>query len=98
MQNRPSEGQAGLHPGGVPADVFGERMLDPEVGGRCSDPIRHRSFRDPVELGGIGQVVPSGETVVEGWFGRDDATVASHSLAIDGGVAPEGDDLAPVRC
>jgi hypothetical protein len=45
---------------------------------------------EAVELGGVAQVVPAGQPVVEGGLGRHDAAAAPDLLAVDVGVEAEG--------
>src|SRR5690606_17575787 len=51
---------------------------------------------EPVQLGAVAQVLPAAEAVVEGRLGRDDPAAATHLLAVDVGVEPEGPHLAGV--
>ena len=90
VEDRAGQGQAGLHAGGVAADLLVEGALMPKRAAAARDAVACRlAPAEAVELGGVGQVVLAGEPVVERRLGRHDAAAAADLLAVDRGVEAE---------
>ena len=93
VQHGPGEREAGLHARRVAAHGLVERLIDREPTGCLDDSARER-VADPVELARVGQVLASGEAVVQRRFGRDHTAARADVVALGVGVEVEG----PARC
>jgi hypothetical protein len=89
VQDRPGEGQSGLHARRVPTHGVVERVRDAEALRRRLD-RRPQVAGHPVQLGGVGQVVVAGQSVVERGLGRHHAAAGPHPVAVAVGVQTEG--------
>ena len=94
VHDRAGQGQPGLHAGRIAPDHLLQGGLDAEAGGGLTQALL--VVPQAVELGGVGQVVPAVQPVVEGRLGRDDAAATADVLALVAGVDPERPDLTPV--
>ena len=69
VQHGPGQRQPGLHARRVAADPLVERVEDAEAGGGLADGL-DRVAAEPVQLGGVLEVVPPRQPVVERGLGR----------------------------